>query len=209
MTFKHFLEIQPKLEKANLSPEEPFLEMMPANRKNIDYSNIDFSQARKAAVMCIFYPNKNKEACILLTLRASYNGTHSNQISFPGGKKDPSDLNSKETALRETFEEIGIEDVHVFKKMSKVYIPPSNFYVSPYIGFVNHELKIVKNHEVEQIIELPVEKLLDNSYFTEEKINTKNNLKMSVPCFKLDEYIIWGATAMMLNEIKYLIKLHK
>ena len=61
-----------------------------------------------AAVLALFYPNQKNNVSLLLTKRANYNGTHSGQISFPGGKVEKSDLNLKATALRETFEEVGI-----------------------------------------------------------------------------------------------------
>ncbi|WP_196894588.1 NUDIX hydrolase [Aureivirga marina] len=209
MLFNEFLAKTSQIKEAELHPEKPFLEMTPATRLKIDYSKIDFTKAKKAAVLALFYPNEKNETCILLTLRASYNGTHSNQISFPGGKRDKEDKNSKETALRETFEEVGIQEIEIVKKLSKVYIPPSNFYVSPFLGYVEKQPKFHNNHEVVKTIELKVKDLLDSKLFTNEIIEVKYAGKMSVPCFKLGEYIIWGATAMMLNEIKYLIKFLK
>ena len=78
-------------------------------RLKYNAEKIAASNPKKAAVLALFYPNKNNETCFLLTQRASYKGTHSAQISFPGGKIEPSDKNLQETALRETFEEVGVK----------------------------------------------------------------------------------------------------
>ena len=208
MLFDQFLNKIASIQEYELEPEKPFLEMTPPDRRSLDLSKIDYSKAKKAAVLALFYPNSKNETCILLTLRASYKGSHSNQISFPGGKKEPSDSNSEETALRETFEEVGLNNLTIIKNLSKLYIPPSNFYVSPFMAYIENTPKFNSNHEVREIIEFPVSKLLDEG-IVYKNVQINNTSKTGVPCFKLKDYIIWGATAMMLNEIKYLIKFLK
>ena len=155
----------------------------------------------------LFYPNENNETTFLLTQRASYKGTHSAQISFPGGKIEKSDKNLKETALREAFEEVAVEQssVEVFRELTDVYIPPSNFLATPFLGFVNQRPEFFSNHEVDQLIEVNLSDLLNDASLTSVTLNTSYMKNTEVPCFKLNDYIVWGATAMMLSEIKELI----
>ena len=95
------------------------------------------NKPKKAAVLALFYPNLKNETTFLLTKRASYKGTHSAQISFPGGKFDQADENLTETALRETFEEVGVtaNQIEIIREITDVYIPPSNFLATPFLAF--------------------------------------------------------------------------
>jgi len=140
-------------------------------------------------------------------LRASYNGVHSSQISFPGGKKDKTDPSLRYTALRETEEEIGIakNDIMIFREMTKTYIPPSNFMVTPFLGLLNTKPRFKTNEEVDRLIEVNVKELLDENSLTSKNLTTSYMKNIDVPCFRLNDYTIWGATAMMLSEIKDLL----
>jgi len=161
--------------------------------------------AREAGVLLLLYVDENKQTNVLLTKRANYKGTHSGQISFPGGKKEPFDLNLQETSLRETFEEVGISsmDVNVIKQLTPIYIPPSNFVATPYIGIIKEIPFFKKNHEVEELIYFPIHKLFNDKnlgVFQSSTTNTKT------PCFIFNDHKIWGATAMILNEFKEVLK---
>ena len=136
--------------------------------------------------------------------RASYNGTHSSQISFPGGKKDSDDLNLEATALRETEEEVGIDRmaIEILRPLTKTYIPPSNFWVSPFLGFIKTTPIFKTNEEVDFLIEVPLSDLLDKRSLSLENLSTSYMKNIDVPCFKLNNYVVWGATAMILSEIK-------
>lgn len=164
--------------------------------------------AKKAAVVALFYPDEQGEVCILLTQRASYEGTHSAQISFPGGKFDTQDKTLKNTALREAHEEVGIQarDVHIFKEMTSLYIPPSNFIVLPFLGILDYRPDWKTNHEVERIVEISLIELLDDKNITDTILTTSYANKMRVPCFQFKKGMVWGATAMMLSEIKSIFK---
>ena len=90
---------------------------------------------------------------------------HSNQVGFPGGKYEDSDGSLEYTALRETEEEAGISKskIEVISALTKVYIPPSNYMVYPFLGFCKDLLKFSnQDSEVEKMIEIPLEFLLDD-----------------------------------------------
>jgi len=110
--------------------------------------------------------------------------------------------------LRETFEEVGVEikDVIIKKQMTETFIPPSNFLVSPFIGIINKTPTFRQNHEVKKIIEVKLTDLLNNNTITTKNLSTSYMKNINVPCFKLNNYTVWGATAMMLSEIKDLLK---
>ncbi len=182
--------------------------MAPELRLKYDSDKIKASNPRKAAVLALFYSNEDNKTCFLLTQRASYKGTHSAQISFPGGKIDKTDENLEKTALRETFEEVGIVEstVNVIRELTDVYIPPSNFLATPFIGFADKRPDFDLNYEVDKIIEVLVSDLLNDKNKTSVNMNTSYMTDVKVPCFKLNDYVVWGATAMMLSEIKELLK---
>lgn len=160
-----------------------------------------------AAVMALFYPSADTTK-LLLILRKTYQGVHSNQIGFPGGKVEQEDHNMVHTALRETEEEVGVpqEAVTVIKTLSEVYIPPSNFLVQPYLGLYAHPKPFVlQEEEVAALVEIPLLDFLDNRNEIEQQMKTSYSDKIIVPAFELGGHTVWGATAMMLNEIKDLL----
>lgn len=207
MEFEQLIGKIESLKKANLTGIIAHQELAPLQRPTFTKYNIP-ENARKAGVLVLFYPGENNQTYILLTQRANYKGVHSNQISFPGGKKDNEDLNLQETALRETEEEIGLkkESVTILKQLSTIYIPPSNFSVNPYIGILKNRPFFNINYEVEEIIEFPLSSLLDKKNMIIFNVSTSSNKNMDVPCFSYKKHKIWGATAMILNEVKELLK---
>jgi 8-oxo-dGTP pyrophosphatase MutT (NUDIX family) len=135
---------------------------------------------------------------------------HSSQVAFPGGKVELEDDHLEMTALRETHEEIGIPPNHikVMRSFSEVYIPPSNFVVQPFLGYSQSELVFVPQpEEVAGIIEMPLAALLDESILIEHRLSTSYANDIDVPAFKVDNHVVWGATAMMLSELKDVLML--
>lgn len=209
MKFELFLKHIEAVKNIKLPGIEAQFKLAPKLRLNYNAKKIKANDPKIAAVLALFYPNQNNEVTLLLTKRANYNGTHSGQISFPGGKVEQSDLNLKQTALRETFEEVGIidEDIEVIREFTEVYIPPSNFLVTPFIGIIYNKPVFKVNSEVAKIIEVPFSKLIDETNIGSIKITNSYMKETSVPCFKIDDSIIWGATAMVLSEIREVIKI--
>ena len=174
--------------------------------KNLDFSTKEQNQA---GVMAVFYPDENELAHLVLILRKTYRGVHSNQVGFPGGRVEPGDKDLEETALRETEEEVGIpvKDVEVLKKLTKLYIPPSDFWVHPYVGILKKTPVLVpQENEVELILEVAVEEFMSDASLITMKLNTSYATNIEVPAFSLAGQVVWGATAMMLSELKELLK---
>jgi 8-oxo-dGTP pyrophosphatase MutT (NUDIX family) len=208
MDFKDFKNKISNLSESALGGLEAQFELAPKFRQKYAQEFIEARNAKKAAVLALFYPNSQGKTCFLLTLRANYNGVHASQISFPGGKVESTDASLENTALREAQEEVGIQpdDVHIFKEMTNVFIPPSNFMVTPFLGLLNYTPILTKNEEVEQNISVLLEDLLNENAFSTTIVTTSYANNILVPCFNLSNCIVWGATAMMLNEIKMLLK---
>ncbi|AOW16164.1 coenzyme A pyrophosphatase [Polaribacter vadi] len=208
MNFKNFTDKIEDFKNVELGGLDAQFKMAPKLRLQYNKDKIAANKPRKAAVLALFYPNKKNETTLLLTQRPSYKGIHSAQISFPGGKAEKTDGNLKETALRETFEEVGVQtsSIKIIRELTDVYIPPSNFLATPFLGFIDKKPAFILNHEVANTIEILVSDLLNENNITTVNLTTSYMKNIDVPCFKIDDHIIWGATGMMLSEIKELLK---
>lgn len=169
-------------------------------RRNDSPSSVN--NPKKSAVLILLYPVQNGISTVLIE-RAIYAGIHSGQIAFPGGKAEEGDPDLKYTALRETYEEIGvpIENVEVLGNLTDVYINPSNYLVTPYIGYLHGSPQFVKNErEVQTIITIDILNR-ENVIKSEKKIKHSNGLSIQTPFYNVDGFTIWGATAMMMSEL--------
>ncbi len=164
---------------------------------------------KMAGVMALFYPNEDYDTNLLLILRKSYQGVHSNQIAFPGGKVEKGDIDLLDTALRETYEEVGVPkfEIEVIRSLTEIYIPPSNFKVQPYVGLYKKRLPFtIQKTEVEALVEVSLSDFMDEGKITTQRLSTSYATNIEVPAFYLNGHVVWGATAMMLSEIKELLK---
>jgi 8-oxo-dGTP pyrophosphatase MutT (NUDIX family) len=181
--------------------------MAPEYRPDYELEEVMKFNPKIGGVLLLLDPN-GEEIKVILTLRKQYDGTHSGQMSFPGGKKDPSDVDVVDTALRETSEEIGIsrEHIRVLGRLSELYIPPSNFLVYPSVGVMSSEAAFKKQEsEVEEIVSIPLSFFLDEKNRSTTKIKVMGSMTADVPAYLYDNYIIWGATAIMMSEFVYLL----
>lgn len=210
MDFKDFLESISKIKNIPLPAESSQFKMMPSYRKElIAMQKEAMKHAKQSAVLALFYPDVEQNTRIALILRKTYKGVHSAQIGFPGGKIEDVDNDLIDTALRETYEEIGVvpEHITVVKEMTQVYIPPSNYRVQPYVGFTDKTPNfILQEEEVEALLEVPVTDFLDDTKIVNTQVMTSLKKTMRVPAFEFNNHIVWGATAMMLSEVKDLLK---
>lgn len=163
--------------------------------------------ALESAVMMLLY-QKGSEWYTAFMKRPDGDSTHSGQISFPGGKQEPNETH-EQTALRETFEEIGIapDSVNVIGELSELYIPPSHFIVRPYIGLLDYVPVFVPNpSEVIRVIEEPVANFLKEEIILQKEIYiSKYNARFNAMYFDLQGETLWGATAMVVQEFRSIL----
>ena len=214
MNFKDLKRIIPKLKLSNLNSKTSQIKLAPSFRKEfIKLNSNKLLNSKKAAVIAALYEDDNKVRLILI-LRNTYNGVHSNQIGFPGGRVEDYDKTLFDTAIRETYEEIGVrvQKNELIRELHEIYIPPSNFNVYPFLVILNHPPFFVKDDkEVKEVITIDLESLLNCKITLTQipipaklnELNIQNDVE--VPSFKLAGYNVWGATAMMLSEIRDLI----
>lgn len=210
MNFQDFLITLSKIKNLPLPAEASQIKMSPAFRiEQLKKYKKDMKTAKQSAVLALFYPDHGMQTKFALILRKAYNGVHSSQVSFPGGKVEAGDIDLEFTAKRETHEEIGVSptEVNVIKELTRVYIPPSNFTVQPFLGFSENKPNFVlQEDEVADLIEVSLMDLFKPENVVSETVSTSYNYNVQVPAFLLNGHIVWGATAMMLSEVKDLLK---
>ncbi len=206
MKFDELVKSISKIEKNMLPGPQAQMQLSPKNRAQFSES-YRTSKTRKAGVMALLFP-KDGETYLALILRTTYDGAHSGQIALPGGKYELSDQSLWETALREVEEEIGVTQnkISLIKPLTSIYIPPSDFRVYPFLAKTNESLIFkLQEEEVAELIEMPLSYLIGQKEINEVTIEVVTNKLVKVPAFKFDKHIIWGATAMILNELKQLL----
>jgi 8-oxo-dGTP pyrophosphatase MutT (NUDIX family) len=162
---------------------------------------------RPGSVLILLYPEQGVVK-FPLTKRAEYNGAHSGQISLPGGKSEPNET-PVETALREGEEEIGIQrdEITVLGKLSEFFVIPSNFVVTPIVAYQSSPPVFRRDPvEVVRILECSVEDILGEESIQVKEIVAGNIFKLMAPHFLVENEIVWGATAMMLNEFRLIVR---
>lgn len=207
MDYQTFIEQFSKVKDLSLPGKQAHLLTAPLHRLEvINQSKQNFFNAKKAAVLLYCYPKKNRMHLALIK-RNTYNGPHSGQISFPGGKPEPTDRNLFQTALRECNEELGIQLVYSKPslELSPLFIPPSNFLVNPYVVIDSNEPFFKPDaREVDFQIEISIGDLINLKVKQKPLIQEPFN-GFEVPCYYYRNHIIWGATAMILSEFKYFL----
>jgi 8-oxo-dGTP pyrophosphatase MutT (NUDIX family) len=169
-------------------------------RELMSFSTPEF--AIPSSILLLLYP-REEEAYTVFMQRPQYDGIHSGQISFPGGKAEEGDTDPSHTALREAWEEVGIEprSVSLLGRLTDLYIPPSNFIVSPFVGYYpSSPVFITDPVEVERILEVKVSDLLLETNVKEVHILVREGFELDVPAFVIGGEVIWGATAMIVAE---------
>ena len=154
--------------------------------------------ARRAAVLVPVLLDPDG-AELVYTVRKGHLNDHAGQISFPGGGLEPGDDSLLDTALREAEEEIDLSRgmVEVIGELEEMYIPPSNFRVSPYVGLLPYEAEfVIDPREVEEIFTASLRKLLSPDTF-QKALWRRDGRDYEVPYFAVEGYEVWGATAAM------------
>jgi len=164
-------------------------------------------KTRESAVLILFYPSEN-QIFIPLILRPKYDGVHGGQIAFPGGRAEKEDESLIRTALREAQEEIGVRvsDVRVLGELTKLFIPPSNFYVQPVVGYMTHKPDFYPDpREVDQVIEISLNEIKKPTIIDRKTLIVRG-VEIDTPFYNIKETTVWGATAMMIAELLMVIE---
>jgi 8-oxo-dGTP pyrophosphatase MutT (NUDIX family) len=162
---------------------------------------------RESAVLLLIYP-RDEKLYTLLMVRPIYDGVHSGQVAFPGGRREPQDLTLEHTALREFSEETGssIHEVIMLGRLSEIYIPPSRSIVTPFIGYAPMLGELDPDPaEVAALIETPLDELL-RPEILKRRMQYVQMLggEIDVPYYDVLGHVVWGATAMMIAELREL-----
>lgn len=165
---------------------------------------------RDAGVLLLIYPI-HAELHFVLTRRTERLGNHSGQISFPGGRREPGDIDIAATALREANEELGIDSagVDILGALSALYVPPSNYVIHPIVAHAPDTPAFTPQaDEVAEVIEVPLTQLLDPSSkcFVSRPLVSLNGQVVNAPAYRLAGHAVWGATAMVLSEFETLLR---
>lgn len=185
---------------------EPPAELMPAFTDGRLRPRLDPSPtARPAAVLVLVYPDEAGEARLVLTERLTYDGHHSGEVSFPGGKAEPGDADAAATALREAREEIDLDPAvvdHVgIGFLDKVFIPVSDFRITPVISAAERAPILAPNPaEVARILTPPVEAFLPGAS-VEIVERTIRDWPLRYGGYRIDGLHVWGATARILGQL--------
>lgn len=165
------------------------------------------SPPKPGSVLILLYPDQGAVK-FPLTLRPDYGGTHSGQVSLPGGKAEAGET-YVQTALRECEEEIGVrkEGIRVIGRLTDFFVIPSNFIVVPVVGVIERRPAFTADAtEVVRILEGDVAALAGADAVKEKEITVANRFQMLAPHFEIDGQVVWGATAMMLNEFRVVVQ---
>ncbi len=202
MEFDFFLNNRSKIEKIKVKAALAHKAFSPEGRPQFS-TTYKTEKTRKAGVMVILSP-VNGEVHVTFILRTTYKGAHSGQISFAGGKREEEDSSFLDTAYREVEEEIGISKNQLIycRDLTSIYIPPSDFRVYPFLAYATEPLAYkIQELEVAEVISIPLKTLLCEKNQKRIHVKVENNKFIIVPAFIYNNYKIWGATAMILNEL--------
>jgi 8-oxo-dGTP pyrophosphatase MutT (NUDIX family) len=163
--------------------------------------------AREAGVLILLYPS-GKAVRTVFIQRPEYPGIHGGQISFPGGKKEHHDKTIIDTALRESQEEAGIipVEIQIIGTLTPLFIPVSNTIVTGVAGWTDQRPEFIPDsREVDFLIEADLAPFLDTSMIRSKSM-LLNGQTVTIRYFDYNGFVIWGATAMILNELLEIIK---
>lgn len=204
-------EIRYFIQNEPLPGDAAHLKMCMTRRSVGDWKSLQPTAKTKICAVTVLLLEQGSDLVLPLIQRPVYAGVHSGQISFPGGKKDPEDPTLLYTALRELYEEIGVkaDEEHVLGALTDIYIPPSDSLVTPYLVYIPQ--KITYQPDEREVVSVIDFKLRDfwkpEAYKTRPTIHP-DKTEWITPYYSLQDKEIWGATSMIISELKEIIS-HK
>ncbi len=193
--------------EARLQTALPGLEsqeqMAPLHRPDLEKKFRFKDPPRVSSVLLLMFL-KNEKLHIPAIVRADNGGVHGGQIAFPGGRIEAQDKNLKETAIRETIEEIGIDagSARFLGNLSDLFIAVSNNKVRPYVAYTSASVLEYRpdGTEVADVIEINIEDYLFGKNRMEGVVQTNRGFRIKTPYFPLQGHQLWGASAMIFSE---------
>jgi 8-oxo-dGTP pyrophosphatase MutT (NUDIX family) len=156
---------------------------------------------RQSAVLILFGPDVDGGEDVVLTERSHSMRSHAGQVSFPGGAIDPTDAGPAAAALREAQEEVGLDPtgVQVVAELPALYLPPSNFVVTPILAWWAEPspIDIVDHREVARVLRVPLSELTDPA----KRFTITHPSGFVGPAFDVDGLLVWGFTAGLLSKV--------
>jgi len=162
---------------------------------------VSTNRLTRAAVLVPLF-EKGEGYHVLLTKRTDRVKHHKGEISFPGGVADEGDEDMEATALRETFEEIGLprENMEILGKLDDAVTISSAYLITPVVAEIAYPYPFsINEEEIEELIEIPLEAFWDENRWTEE-IYSSGDKKVLSYRFEYEGRIIWGATARIMRQ---------
>lgn len=183
-------------------------ELAPVNRSLTDPDLLQPGTYRSSAVMVLLFPEASGRLSFPLIKRITYPGVHGGQVALPGGKLDAQDHGPLDAALRECREEIGLQgEPELLGSLSPLFIPVSGFLVYPFVSFLNRSEPVftAQEREVEKIFRVDLRELLNDQNLKKGTVPVQQ-AKILSPYFELAGLQVWGATAMILNELRHILR---
>jgi 8-oxo-dGTP pyrophosphatase MutT (NUDIX family) len=201
------IELIKQLLENKLPGEEAHLEMSPLGRQKSSQAIKQVTNYRESAVALVIFKTEETLKSVLIQ-RPIYKGSHSGQVCLPGGKKEDFETSLDQTAIRECVEETGLitEKLDLLGSLTPVYIPVSNHHVHPYVfHYTDTPNFIPDEREVAEIVPFNLMDILikENMKTTDIRV-TQDRILRNVPYFDIREKVVWGATAIILNEFRVL-----
>ncbi len=194
-------DVRRALALTDFDVESALLRMLPGERPRQRPEDLE-GRARLGGVLALLF-EKDGELYVVLTRRRDDLHSHAGQISFPGGGHEAPET-MLQTALRETEEEVGVvpDELEILGGLTPIYIPPSDFIVYPFVAWHPGGAPAFAPDpdEVAELLEVPMSHLLAPGTRTVSDVPV-NGFRLRVPVFLVDEHKVWGATAVMLNEL--------
>lgn len=191
----------------DLPGEEAQFRMASNDRPRMSEALSMAAQQRQSAVLLYLFPEQGDWRIVLMK-RPDYDGVHSGEVSIPGGRLEPGE-NHTQAALREFEEETGVSvsNRQLLGNLSTLFIPPSNFLVKPFVAYATDRPSFEPDPmEVEEIIELLISTLMSDVTVKRGKVCLSSGIWVEAPYFEVEGHMVWGATAMILSELKEVLR---